>query len=85
VTILSKPDSSMQQVAPGDISAEQEGWYTDAPKVGKYFSFCWVDANNQVCYKDTSKVVSVFGTHDGYIIKTANGSTYIIRELLDGG
>ncbi len=84
MSIITKPDASMQRVAPDEIGEELEGWYSEAPKVGERFCFWWVAKNGEMCYKDTSKVVSLFGTADGYIINTLTGSVYVIREFLDG-
>ena len=83
MTVISKPDSSMQRLAPGEIGPEVEGWYREAPKVGDTFAFWELDCGNGIRYCETSKVISVFGTLDGYIIKTEN-SVYAIREFLDG-
>jgi hypothetical protein len=88
MTILSKADSSMQRIAPGEVGPEIDGWYREPPKVGQTFAF-WqigdegVDKDGVMKYCETSEVVSVFGSLDGYIIKTKN-SVYVIREFLDG-
>jgi hypothetical protein len=83
VTIVSAPDSSLQRIAPGEIGPELEGWYREAPKVKETFVFWAIAPDGKVEYKETSEVVSVFGSNDGYIIKTKN-SVYVIREYLSG-
>ena len=84
MNIITKPDSSIQKLcATGVDGPEMEGWYSDAPAVGERFRFWWVASNGEMCYLTTSPVVSMFGSLDGYLIKTQN-SDYVIREFLDG-
>ena len=80
--IITKPDSSMQRIAPDETGPEMEGWYSCPPTVGQTFCFWAIDGGEEMKYLTTSSVVSVFSTLDGYIIKTHSGSVYVIREFL---
>jgi len=78
--LITKHDATLQRLPNGPVT---EGWYVKTPKVGEQFVFIAsevVDGNDEVLYTETSKLLSVFSTPDGYIINTLN-NTYAIKEL----